>query len=295
MVDDNKDQAATPETPETPPKGPKTMGHEWDGIAEFNNPLPRWWVIVFMVCIVWAVGYALVMPSVPGAKSFFHGLAGFSAREAGRESLAEAAVERGKWLTPMQSASVEEIAANPELRQYAMRGGEVIFKENCAACHMVGGAGAKGYPALVDDEWIWGGTLKEIRQTILHGVRSGDPDAHIAEMPAFGRDAILTRDQIAAVADFVLALADGKPGPAEGAKVFADNCAVCHGDAGQAVKGTGAPPLNNQIWLYGGTRADILAQVTNPKHGEMPAWAGRLSDVDIKQVAVYVHSLGGGR
>jgi len=294
----------TENTPDIKPDGSqenktpevKTMGHEWDGIAELNNPLPRWWVIVFMVCIVWAVGYALIMPSFPAAKSFFAGLGGYSSREDVREEVAEAAKNQEQWLAPMQDVSVEEIIANPELHQYAMRGGEVIFKENCAACHMVGGAGAKGYPALVDDEWIWGGELKDIEQTIRHGIRWNQDDAtRTSEMPAFGRDELLTRPQIAMVADYVLSLSSDTKATEEGKAIFADNCAVCHGDKGQGMQDVGAPPLNNQIWLYGGTRNDIMTQLMNPEHGQMPAWIGRLSDVDIKQVTVYVHSLGGGR
>lgn len=281
--------------PEPQASAPKTMGHEWDGIAELNNPLPRWWVIVFMVCIVWSVGYMVVMPSVPGVKDFFAGTAGFSSRADVRGALADTATQRQEWLKPMADAPLEEIAATPALRQVAMRGGEVIFKENCAACHMVGGAGEKGYPALVDDEWIWGGTLADIRQTILHGVRSGDPMARTAEMPAFGRDGLLSRAEIADVADFVLALSEGKPGAASGRALYEANCAVCHGDAGKGMIETGAPALNNRIWLFGGSRAEVIAQIANPKHGVMPNWSGRLSDVDIKQVAVYVHSLGGGQ
>jgi cytochrome c oxidase cbb3-type subunit 3 len=277
------------------PAAPKTMGHEWDGIAEYNNPLPRWWVLVFMACIAWAVGYMVVMPSVPGVKDFFGGTAGFSSRADVRASVAGAATERQEWLKPMADASLDEIVSTPALRQMAMRGGEVIFKENCAACHMVGGAGTKGYPALVDDEWIWGGSLAEIQQTVQHGIRSGDPMARTAEMPAFGRDGLLSRAEIGDVADFVLAMAAGKPGLAAGKALYEANCAVCHGDRGEGMTETGAPALNNRIWLYGGSRAEVMAQVSNPRHGVMPNWAGRLSDVEIKQVTVYVHSLGGGQ
>lgn len=274
---------------------PKTMGHEWDGIAEYNNPLPRWWVIVFMVTVVWAVGYAVLMPSFPAAKEYFAGMLGYSSRASLRGDISSTADARAAWLEPMKTMEAPAIAANSELLQVAMRGGEVIFKENCAACHGIGGVGARGYPALVDDEWLWGGTLPEIVATVVHGVRSEDPQAHASLMPAFGRDGILQRPEIAALADYVLALSEGKTGAEAGHALFEANCAVCHGANGEGTRENGAPALNNQIWLYGNSRNDIVAQISNPNHGVMPAWGGRLSDVEIKQVAIYVHSLGGGQ
>ncbi len=274
---------------------PKTMGHEWDGIAEFNNPLPRWWVIVFMVCIAWALVFAVVMPSFPAAHRYFGGLLGYSSRADLRANLGETANARSQWLEPMKSLSAPAIVANPELLQVAMRGGEVIFKENCAACHGIGGTGSKGYPALVDDEWMWGGTLPEIVQTITHGVRNEDPNSHNSMMPAFGRDGLLDRAQIATLADYIVAISSGQPGKPEGHTLFEANCAVCHGPKGEGTKENGAPALNNQIWLYGGDRNDIITQINSPRHGVMPTWQGRLTDVDIKQVAIYVHSLGGGK
>jgi len=274
---------------------PKTMGHEWDGIAEYNNPLPRWWVIVFLVCIAWAAVFAVVMPSFPGAREYFGGLLGYSSRATLRSEISDTANARAQWLEPMKSLSAPAIVANPELLQIAMRGGEAIFKENCVACHGVGGTGSKGYPALVDDEWLWGGTLPEIVQTIIHGVRTEDPEAHFSMMPAFGRDGILDRAQMITLADYVIALSEGKAGTPEGDELFQANCAVCHGPKGEGSKETGAPALNNQIWLYGGDRANIMTQINTPRHGVMPAWQGRLTDVDIKQVSIFVHSLGGGK
>lgn len=274
---------------------PKTMGHEWDGIAEFNNPLPRWWVIVFMVCIAWALVFAVVMPSFPAAHRFFGGTLGYSSRADLRTEIADTANARSQWLEPMKSLSAPAILANPELLQVAMRGGEAIFKENCVACHGVGGTGSKGYPALVDDEWLWGGALPEIVQTIVHGARNEDSQSRTSAMPAFGRDGLLDRAQMITLADYVLAISDGKPGSPQGHELFEANCAVCHGAKGEGTKENGAPALNNQIWLYGGDRNAIMTQINTPRHGVMPAWQDRLSDVDIKQVAIFVHSLGGGK
>lgn len=278
-------------------ESPKTMGHEWDGIAEYNNPLPRWWVIVFMVTIVWAVGYAVAMPSFPSAREYFGGLLGYSSRASLRADVTNTADARSQWLEPMKSLSAPEIAANPELLQVAMRGGEAIFKENCVSCHGVGGTGSKGYPALVDDEWLWGGTLEDIAYTVTHGIRNEDPDSRTSLMPAFGRDGILDRAQMLALSDFVLALSEGKAGDAKARELFEANCAVCHGSNGEGSQEVGAPPLNNPIWLYahGGSRNEIMTQINTPRHGVMPSWRDRISDVDIKQVSIFVHSLGGGQ
>jgi len=161
---------------------------------------------------------------------------------------------------------------------------------------MVGGVGASGYPALVDDEWLWGGKLADIEQTIRLGVRwTDDAETRDSLMPSFGQDGILDREQIGQVADYVLSLSHSDVKATEaGKEIFAANCVVCHGPNGGGMRSVGAPALNNQIWLYGGTRNDIMKQLMKPSHGQMPAWIGRLSDVDIKQVTVYVHSLGGG-
>jgi cytochrome c oxidase cbb3-type subunit 3 len=220
---------------------------------------------------------------------------GYSSRATLRTELGDTANARSQWLEPMKSLSAPAIVANPELLQIAMRGGEAIFKENCVACHGVGGTGSQGYPALVDDEWLWGGSLPEILQTIVYGVRNEDPESHASLMPAFGRDGLLDRAQMITLADYVVALSEGAKGTPEGQTLFAENCAVCHGANGEGVKETGAPALNNQIWLYGGDRTNIMTQINTPRHGVMPAWQDRLSDVDIKQVAIFVHSLGGGK
>src|SRR6516165_6634837 len=129
------------------------------------------------------------------------------------------------------------------------------FADNCAPCHGAGGGGAKGYPNLVDNDWLWGGTLNDISQTITHGVRAGDDKGHQGSMPAFGRDGMLKREDILVVADYVRSLSGLSTNPgadlARGAKIFADNCAPCHGPEGKGNRSVGAPNLTDQIWLYG--------------------------------------------
>ena len=165
-------------------------------------------------------------------------------------------------------------------------------------CHGSGAEGGVGYPNLNDDSWLWGGTLADIHTTLEHGIRyASDDDTRTSEMPAFGRDGILDRGQIADVAQYVMAFSDRARDPAaaqRGQAIFADNCAACHGEDGGGMREVGAPALNDAIWLYGNTAADVASQVTNPRHGVMPAWGARLGETTVKELAVYVHSLGGG-
>jgi cytochrome c oxidase cbb3-type subunit 3 len=173
-----------------------------------------------------------------------------------------------------------------------------VFGENCGPCHGAGAAGAKGYPNLNDDDWLWGGKLDQIVQTIRHGARSTDDAGRQGSMPAFGRDNLIERADISAVADYVRSLS-GLPTPANadlarGNKVFADNCAACHGPDGKGNRDLGAPNLTDAIWLHGPDRAVIIEGLINGRGGVMPPWAARLDDTTIKALAVFVHQLGGG-
>ncbi|MQX36934.1 cytochrome-c oxidase, cbb3-type subunit III [Roseospira navarrensis] len=275
--------------------GRYTTGHEWDGIKELNTPLPKWWVWVFYITIGWSVLYTIAYPSWPAMAGFFNGALGWNARSALEENLAEARESRSEWLTQIAAKEVPAILEDNTLRSYAMRGGEVLFKENCAPCHQTGGAGAHGYPTLADDEWIWGGTPDAILTTIRYGIRDQDnDDTRVNYMPAFGDD-WFTDEEIEAVAGYVYALSHGEaPAEGPGQTLFSQQCVACHGPDGGGVPMLGGPPLNNRIFLYGGEQDDIAAQVRNPTHGVMPPWENRLSDEEIKQLAVYVHSLGGG-
>jgi cytochrome c oxidase cbb3-type subunit 3 len=176
-----------------------------------------------------------------------------------------------------------------------MANGRAAFGDNCAPCHGSGATGSPGYPNLQDDDWLWGGTAEDIRATIAHGIRfSGDDDTRVSEMPAFGRDKILTKAEIAAAADHVLSLSGQATATEEGRTIFAENCSACHGDNGTGLTDLGAPNLADAIWLYGGDRDTVIATITNSRAGVMPAWAHRLSEAQVKQVALYIHDLGGG-
>ena len=278
--------------------GTETTGHEWDGLKELNTPLPRWWLWLFYATIIWGIGYWIVYPSWPLVSSYTTGLFGWQSREAIVADLASLKAARGAMLERLGAASLADIAADPQLLEFARAQGRTAFADNCAGCHGSGGAGARGFPNLNDDDWLWGGKLEDIIQTIQHGIRAGDPDTRTGSMPAFGRDNMIPRADLPVVADYVRSLSGlAKPTAdalARGKKIFADNCATCHGDNAKGNRELGAPNLTDAIWLYGPNRETIVEGLTNGRGGVMPAWAGRLDADTIKALAVYVHTFGGG-
>jgi cytochrome c oxidase cbb3-type subunit 3 len=278
--------------------GTATTGHDWDGIRELNTPLPRWWLWLFYITIVWAVGYWVVYPAWPLISNSTQGVFGWHARSAIVTDLAALKAQRGPMMDKLTAASLSDIANDPQLLDFARAQGRVAFADNCAPCHGAGGGGAKGYPNLNDDDWLWGGKLTDIENTIVHGARSGDDKGHQGNMPAFGRDNILKAPEISAAADFVRSLS-GLPTEKGadltlGKKVFADNCAVCHGEGGKGNRELGAPNLTDKIWLYGSDKLNIMQGIQNGRGGVMPNWGGRLTEPTIKALTVYVHTLGGG-
>jgi len=278
--------------------GVTTTGHEWDGIEELNNPLPRWWLWAWYASIIWAVAYWIMYPAWPLINSATPGLAGWNARSAVQVQLADLQKIREQTAMKIANASLEQIEQSPDLLSLARAQGRVAFADNCAPCHGAGGGGAVGYPNLNDDQWLWGGTLEEIQQTILYGARSTDERGHAGNMPAFGRDGILTRAQISQVAGYVRVLAGiEQPGPTteQAKEIFMANCAACHGEEGKGNKELGAPNLTANIWLYGPEKSVIEEGIYSGRGNVMPAWAGRLDPTTIKALTVYVHTLGGGQ
>ncbi|SDP19891.1 cytochrome c oxidase cbb3-type subunit 3 [Filomicrobium insigne] len=276
--------------------GVSTTGHEWDGIKELNNPMPRWWVRTFYATIIWGIAYTIAMPAWPMVESATKGVLGYSSRAELRAELDEATATQASRRTAIKEKSLNEILADDELRRFAISAGSAAFKVNCSQCHGSGAQGSPGYPNLNDDDWLWGGDIKSIYQSIAHGIRfNGDPDTRISEMPAFA--GVLEDKQIKEVAAYVASLSNTSSDPAlvePGKVVYEENCAACHGDGGQGGRDMGAPNLVDAIWFYGASEAEIAAQVRAPKHGAMPAWLGRLGETTVKELAVYVHSLGGG-
>lgn len=280
--------------------GVETTGHEWDGIRELNNPLPRWWLWVFYASIAFSVIYWILMPAwpaLPGMQGHTRGVLGQSDRAQVSMAVDTMRAERMELGRKLTASDARTILADPELSQLALALGESAFGDNCATCHGAGGRGAKGYPRLVDDVWLWGGTLPEIEYTIERGIRSGAEGAHTNDMPAFGRDEFLSRDQISDLIEFVTAISGGEADRAaaqRAAPVFAANCASCHGDDGRGGKTQGAPNLTDAEWLYGGDRATLRATIHGPRGGVMPTWESRLDPATVRALAIYVHSMGGG-
>lgn len=276
--------------------GVETTGHEWDGITELNNPMPRWWLWTFYATVVWALAYTIAYPAWPMISSATTGVLGYSSRADVKNELAAAEQAKSAYVQAVKAKSVGEILADDKLRQFATAAGSAAFKVNCIQCHASGAQGSPGFPNLNDDEWLWGGSIDQIYKTIGHGVRfDGDENTHASEMPAFAD--ILEPKQITEVAAYVASLSGTADTPElvpGGAKVFADNCAACHGDNAKGNKELGAPDLSDAIALYASVQAAIASQVRHPKHGVMPAWGARLGDVNVKELAIFVHSLGGG-
>ncbi len=285
--------------------GQYTTGHEWDGIKELNTPLPRWWVWVFYITIVWAVGYWVVYPSWPTMNGYWAGTFGWHSRTQVVQDLEQAQAAKGVYLSKLKDASLEDIIKDKDLLNFALAGGRSVFNENCAACHGVGGVGAYGFPNLADDQWLWGGTLDDIKTTITYGIRNTNPNSRQSEMPAFGGGDKLNDAQLNDLAEYVLSLSKNGTDPAaaeRGRAIFSSNgCDGCHGETGEGNQAVGAPALAAGMWLYKAKevkaqKAQIISQIQNPKGGVMPSWADRgLDDATIKELAVYVHSLGGGK
>lgn len=278
--------------------GVETVGHEWDGIEELNNPLPRWWVWSFYACIIFAIGYMIAYPAWPLIDKGTAGVLGWTSRSQLAKEMSEAKAEKSALIASLDKASIQQIGSDPDLLRSAVAGGNAAFKVNCVQCHGAGASGSRGYPNLADDDWLWGGNLEQIHQTIQHGIRNPDDDlTRMSAMPAFGRDELLSAAQIRDVAGYVRTLS-GKEKPSaasrRGSAVFAQQCTICHGAEGKGDRKVGAPDLTDAIWLYGSSREDIEHQIYAPAHGVMPAWGERLDPVTVKMLAAYVHSLGGG-
>jgi len=274
--------------------GVETTGHEWDGLKELNNPLPRWWLWVFLACCIWAAWFVFQRPMWPTHR----GVENYTQFKELAESQAQIRARQNAYLERFSDASLDEIMADAELYNFALAGGNAVFKENCATCHGTGAEGnIGGYPNLNDDDWLWGGKLTDIYQTIHSGIRdtAHTMETRISAMPAFGVDNILPREDIQTLTDFVSKLHEGEDLTAHaGYKIFQENCATCHGADGKGGREVGAPNLADEIWLFGGSREQIFRSIYNPRMGMMPAWRYRLDENTLKQLAVYVHQLGGG-
>lgn len=277
----------------------ETTGHSWDGIEEYNNPLPRWWLWTFYATIIWGVIYTIAYPAWPLINGATQGLLGHDTRLEVAEEIRQFEERNAPIEARLVSVDLNEIANDPELVNYTQNAGGAIFRTWCAQCHGSGAAGNKGYPNLLDNDWLWGGTIEDIHYTISHGIRNEeDPDARYSEMPRFGADGLLEKEQIDQVVQYVLKISGQEHDAAmaaEGEVIFADNCAACHGEDGTGDRSQGAPNLTDAIWLYGGDVDTLTQTVTYSRFGVMPPMGGaELSEAEIRAVAAWVHSRGGG-
>ncbi|WP_240768837.1 cytochrome-c oxidase, cbb3-type subunit III [Paracoccus liaowanqingii] len=281
---------AQQETPST--------GHQWDGITEYDNPMPRWWLWTFYATIVWAIGYVIAYPAIPMVTQATQGLLKTNARSEVAAEIDRFAQANAPIQSALVAADLDDIPADPQLMGFATNAGGALYRTWCAQCHGAGAAGAPGYPNLLDDSWLWGGSLADIHLTLQHGIRDPlDPDTRYSEMPRYGTDELLEPAQIVQVAGYVRSLSGLDHDAAEaaqGAGIYADNCAACHMDDGSGDRGQGAPALNDQVWLYGSDPETLVRIISQGPYGVMPAWSDRLSEAEIRSLAVYVHGLGGG-
>lgn len=282
--------------------GVSTTGHEWDGIQELNNPLPRWWLFIFYASIIWSIGYWIAMPAWPLVTSYTQGMLNWSQRARVTAELNEIEAGRDPIKAQLIAASLPEIEQDPDLLTFALASGKAAFGDNCAPCHGSGAQGAIGYPNLNDDDWLWGGSLSDIEYTITHGVRNESFDSRYSEMPAFLSIGTINTAELSDLTDFVMDLGDlpretGAADPttlARGSELYMTHCESCHGATGLGDREQGAPNLTDRIWLYGNDRESIRATIANARNSAMPAWGERLDPATVRALSVYVHTRGGG-
>jgi cytochrome c oxidase cbb3-type subunit III len=278
--------------------GVETTGHEWDGVKELNKPLPKWWVWTFYATILWAIGYWIAYPAWPTLSGYTTGVLGYSQRQVVASEVTAAKTAQAQFRDKLATTPLDKVKADADLLRFAIAAGGTAFQANCAPCHGRGAQGFMGYPNLNDDEWLWGGSIEDIHKTISVGIRSDQKETRASQMPRYGLDKLLDDKQIGDAAEYVLSLsnkATDQAAAARGKVLFAEQCATCHGADGKGKLEQGAPNLTDAIWLYGDSRPAIVESIRTGRGGMMPAWAGRLDAETLKALAVYVHSLGGGK
>jgi cytochrome c oxidase cbb3-type subunit 3 len=282
-----------------PVSGHRTTGHEWNGIKELDTPVPRGVLIFIVVTHLWALIWWVLMPTWPLITTYTKGLLRTDQHEMVERDLVAAQAERAAWMKAIETASFEEIQADEDLMRIVRNTGRQLFGDNCAACHGADGRGRSNYPDLTDDDWLWGGGPERIAETMRIGINSRHENTRVAQMPAFGRDAMLDRTQVRNVATYVHSLsnpATSTPQNVEqvqaGKEIFLTTCAACHGEDARGNREVGAPNLTDRYWVYGGDLQAIIASVHGGRQGHMPTWDERLTPAEIKMLALYVDSLG---
>lgn len=279
--------------------GRETTGHEWNGIKELDTPIPRGVLMFLIVTHIWAITWWFFVPAWPLGTTYTRGLLGVDQRTTVEARVVDGQQQRSAWAARLESEPYDAIMADEALMQTVRLTGRQLFGDNCAACHGRDGKGGANYPDLTDDDWLWGGGPELIEQTMRVGINTAHPDTRIAQMPAFGRDEMLDREQVRNVAAYVYSLTNPDYSTPEnldrinaGREVFVATCAACHGENAEGNREVGAPNLTDARWLYGGNLDTIIASVHGGRQGHMPTWDERLTTAEIRTLALYVHDLG---
>ncbi len=271
----------------------KTTGHQWDGIEEFDNPDPKWLRMLFYTMLLFGLVYWILYPSFPSQRQ--DGVLNWSQYKQVELDLKDVQSLQAKYLSDLNKKTFEDILKDPKLLKFAILGGKSVFHNNCSMCHGVGGRGQPGYPNLTTGNWLWGGKPEDLYATIKYGIRSPHDETRQSQMAAFGKDGILTNDEIEILVDMVIDMHNGiKEHDKKAAVLYKQHCASCHGANGEGNREFGAPRFDVPIWLYSSDRAIVYDVIYNGRQGVMPYWVGRLDDATIRQLAIYVHQLGGG-
>ncbi|MEZ5758342.1 MAG: cytochrome-c oxidase, cbb3-type subunit III [Emcibacteraceae bacterium] len=279
--------------------GRETTGHEWNGITELDTPIPKAIWIFLTVATICAIIMWILLPSWPLGSTYTKGLLGADERETVKENLTQANLVREPWEVRLAKADYPDLKNDNELTTVIMRNGKRLFEDNCAMCHGRDAKGGHGYPNLTDKQWLWGGDPDTILETINIGINSGHEDSRASEMMAFGRDGILNVEDRKNVIYFVQSLSGtnisttvGDDVIAAGAKVFSENCAVCHGENGEGQTELGAPNLTDPFWIYGNDYETMSSVLRDGRQGVMPFWSERLSLPERKILSFYILKLG---
>lgn len=278
--------------------GHQTTGHEWNGIKELNTPVPRPVYFFLITMGVFALGWTLLMPSWPYGTGYFKGLLGVDQKQEVAKSIEEATAERANWMTRIEKANLAQIQSDGDLMRTVREDGRPLFGDNCAACHGANARGNKGFPNIAESPMLWGDDPQTVLQTVTAGINGADPNTRVSQMLAFGRDGMLTQEQVSLLAGFVTSLSDpamvtdkNKEDITKGKDLFVTNCVACHGKDAKGLVESGAPNLTDQYWIYGGSRGDIYQTIFSGRQGHMPSWGARLTPAQIKIITLYLLDL----
>ncbi len=278
--------------------GHQTTGHEWNGIKELNTPVPRPVYFFLITMGVFALGWTLLMPSWPYGTGYFKGLLGVDQKQEVAKSIEEATAERANWMTRIEKANLAQIQSDGDLMRTVREDGRTLFGDNCAACHGANARGNKGFPNIAESPMLWGDDPQTVLQTVTVGINGADPNTRVSQMLAFGRDGMLTQEQVSLLAGFVTSLSDpamvtdkNKEDITKGKDLFVTNCVACHGKDAKGLVESGAPNLTDQYWIYGGSRGDIYQTIFSGRQGHMPSWGARLTPAQIKIITLYLLDL----